>query len=166
MMSTLTEVQRGQVAAWLADGLKLSDIQKRLETEFNLRLTYMEVKFLIGDLQLMPKDQEPAKPADAGVLGAPGPDPQSARPGAQSLPTPSTSAPLPTGVSVAVDQISRPGAMVSGKVTFSDGQRGAWYVDQMGRLGVAPEQKGYRPSNEDMREFQAALEQQLAKLGM
>jgi hypothetical protein len=36
----------------------------------------------------------------------------------------------------------------------------------MGRLGVAPEQKGYRPSSEDMREFQAALEQQLARMGM
>lgn len=164
-MSTLTEVQRDQVAAWLADGLKLSDVQKRLETEFELRLTYMEVKFLMGDLQLMPKDQEPAKPTDAGVFGGAGLPTASVPPGAQP-PPPESPAPSAAGVSVSVDQITRPGAMVSGKVTFGDGQRGAWYVDQMGRLGVAPDQKGYRPSAEDMREFQAALEQQLAKLGM
>lgn len=169
-MSTLTEAQRNTVAAWLAEGLKLSEIQKRLEAEFNLRLTYMEVKFLIGDLQLMPKDQDPPKAADAAVLGsrdASAPPPQS---GAGTVKAPAAgpmpAAPaVPAGVSVSVDEINRPGAMVSGKVTFSDGQKGVWYVDQMGRLGVAPEQKGYRPSAPDMREFQMALDQQLARLG-
>jgi hypothetical protein len=169
MMSTLTEVQRSHVAAWLADGLKLSDIQKRLESEFGLRLTYMEVKFLIGDLQLMPKDQEPAKPAEAGVLaGGPG-GPKAPPPTAGPAPKGASPQPgdaAPGTIAVAVDQITRPGAMVSGKVTFSDGQKGTWYVDQMGRLGLAPGQKGYRPSAADMREFQLALDQELARLGL
>ncbi len=164
MTSTLTEAQRGQVATWLAEGLKLSEIQKRLETEFGLRLTYMEVKFLIGDLQLMPKDQEPTKPSDA-VLGAGQSVPQSSPPVA-APPPPASPAPSPGAVAVSVDQITRPGAMVSGKVTFGDGQKGVWYVDQLGRLGLAPEQKGYRPSAADMREFQIALDRELARLGM
>jgi len=64
-----------------------------------------------------------------------------------------------------VDQLTRPGAVVSGKVTFSDGNSASWYIDQTGRLGVVPEQQGYRPPQADMQQFQAALEAELSKLG-
>jgi hypothetical protein len=66
---------------------------------------------------------------------------------------------------VAVDTLARPGAMVSGSVTFSDGKRAAWYVDEMGRLSVAASEPGYRPPAGDMQEFQAALERELARAG-
>jgi hypothetical protein len=68
-------------------------------------------------------------------------------------------------VSVTVDQIARPGALVSGKVTFSDGQKADWSLDQMGRLALAAQQKGYRPSQADVQEFQMALQNELAKMG-
>ena len=71
----------------------------------------------------------------------------------------------PGKVSVGVDQIARPGAIVSGKVTFSDGQKAEWYLDQTGRLGVVPAKQGYKPSAADVQEFQIALQQELAKLG-
>ena len=64
-----------------------------------------------------------------------------------------------------MDQITRPGSLVSGKVTFSDGQLADWYLDQMGRLGVAPRQQGYKPSAVDVQDFQLALQQEMAKLG-
>jgi hypothetical protein len=77
--------------------------------------------------------------------------------------------PLPaasgSGLSVTVDQIARPGALVSGKVTFTDGQKAAWTLDQMGRLGLAADQKGYRPSPADLEQFQAALQTELGKMG-
>ena len=63
-------------------------------------------------------------------------------------PLPGDEASLPPGggkVSVTVDQITKPGAIVSGKVTFSDGQNAEWYLDQAGRLGVVPKQQGYKP---------------------
>ncbi len=66
---------------------------------------------------------------------------------------------------MAVDQITRPGAIVSGKVTFSDGQQAEWYLDQAGRLGVVPKQQGYKPSAADVQDFQLALQQEMAKLG-
>jgi len=59
----LDESQRQKVAAWIADGAKLSEIQTRLMSEFNLKLTYMEVRFLVDDLKLTPKDPEPPKVA-------------------------------------------------------------------------------------------------------
>jgi hypothetical protein len=78
----------------------------------------------------------------------------------------SADAPLPgKKVAVIVDQITRPGAIVSGKVTFSDGQLADWYLDQTGRLGVVPKQQGYKPAAADVQDFQLALQQEVAKLG-
>jgi hypothetical protein len=64
-----------------------------------------------------------------------------------------------------VDHLAKPGAIVSGQVTFSDGQTADWYLDQTGRLGVAPKVTGYKPTAADVQQFQAALQAELAKLG-
>ena len=37
----LDETQKRRVAAWIDEGCKLAEIQKRLESELGLRLTYM-----------------------------------------------------------------------------------------------------------------------------
>ena len=58
----LDEAQRSKVAAWIADGLKLAEIQKRLNSELGLTLTYLDVRFLVDDLKLTPLDPEPPKP--------------------------------------------------------------------------------------------------------
>jgi hypothetical protein len=162
----LDEAQRQQVAAWIAAGAKLSEIQNRLATELGVKLTYMEVRFLVDDLKLVPKDPEPPK--------APEPPPAAAKAPLKTEPVPAGEAagdeaslpPVGGGkVSVTVDQITRPGSIVSGKVTFSDGQIADWYLDQMGRLGVVPKQQGYKPSQTDVQDFQIALQQEVAKLG-
>ena len=68
-------------------------------------------------------------------------------------------------MSLSVDALARPGTMVSGQVFFSDGKKGTWYLDQTGRLGVAPEEQGYRPPAGDVEEFQLQLDRELQKLG-
>jgi len=162
----LDEAQKKKVVAWIHEGLKLSDIQKRLADELDLHLTYMEVRLLVDDLKLMPKDIEPAKPLEVGskqtaVGAAAGPGAKPAQP--QHVPEEPAAA---VGrVSVVVDQIARPGALVSGSVTFSDGNKADWYLDQAGRLGVIPKQAGYKPTAPDMQEFQVALQNELAKMG-
>ncbi|HLX72836.1 MAG TPA: hypothetical protein VKV04_24700 [Verrucomicrobiae bacterium] len=164
---TLDDAQRKKVAEWIAAGLKLSEIQNRLASDLGVRMTYMDVRLLVDDLKLTPKDVEQPKPA--AVLPAAGkggaakaaPDAGAARP----LEEKTGRAPGAGGVSVSVDQLTRPGAVVSGKVTFSDGNSANWYIDQTGRLGVVPEQQGYRPPQADMQQFQAALEVELSKLG-
>jgi len=65
-----------------------------------------------------------------------------------------------------VDQLTRPGAVVSGKVTFSDGTTAAWQIDQAGQLGLIAPQPGYRPPASDVQPFQMALEAELSKLGL
>jgi hypothetical protein len=159
----LTDEQKQKVTAWLADGLKLSDIQSRLGDECGVRLTYMDVRMLVDDLKLVPKD--PPAPAPA-----PAPVPEKAETAAPAPQEPSAlladgAAKPASKISLSVDQIARPGTIVSGTVTFSDGKPAHWYLDQQGRLGVTPTEQGYRPPEGDVEEFQVLLDQQLAKLG-
>jgi hypothetical protein len=152
----LSEEQRQRVTAWILEGAKLSEIQNRLMSEFKLKFTYMEVRLLVDDLKLTPKDPEPPKVV-----------PPTAAPSkltAEKNPAPEGTLPT-SGVSVSVDQIAKPGTVVSGKVTFSDGQKADWYLDQTGRLGVVPAQQGYKPSAADVQDFQLALQKEVAKLG-
>jgi hypothetical protein len=153
----LTEEQRQRVTAWILEGAKLSEIQNRLLSEFGVKCTYMEVRFLVDDLKLTPKDPEPPK-----VVTPPAAVPTKLT--AEKNPAPEGTLPA-SGVSVSVDQITKPGAMISGTVKFSDGQTADWYLDQTGRLGVVPKQAGYKPSPADVQDFQLALQQEVAKLG-
>ena len=164
----LDESQRKKVAEWIAQGLKLAEIQKRLAAELGVSLTYMDVRLLVDDLKLTPKDAEPPKP-NPSPLTASSASPAPAGAGERVPASPAGAGGLKAaagGVSVSVDQLARPGAVVSGKVTFSDGQRAEWYLDQSGRLGLAPQQTGYRPPASDLQEFQMALETELSKMGM
>ncbi|MBX3731421.1 MAG: hypothetical protein KF791_02370 [Verrucomicrobiae bacterium] len=146
----LTAEQQDRVRQWIAEGLKLSEVQRRLESELGIRSTYMEVRFLVDDLRVMPKDPEPPKV----------PEPAAATP----IPEPAGAA--TGGVRVTVDAVTRPSALVSGRVVFSDGQGAAWLVDQYGRPGLVSDTKGYRPSPQDMQDFQMALEKELVRLGL
>ena len=173
----MNDEQKRQVASWLAEGAKLSDVQQRLADELGIRLTYMEARFLLDDLKLSVQEAlapEPAPDKEAG----PGPDMDSAVPdvglhgepgGPDGAVAPESDfgSESPTGgsVSVKVDTLARPGAMVSGSVVFSDGNRAEWYLDQMGRLGMKAESPSYRPPQSDVMEFQQALERELAKIG-
>ena len=163
----LDEAQRKTVAEWIAQGLKLSEIQTRLGSELGIRLTYMEARLLVDDLKLTPKDPEPAKHSDtvlSASAGMPATGSPVAGPGSP-MPKPAQPAGVPGKVSLSVDQITRPGAVVSGKVTFSDGNTAAWQIDQTGQLGMVPPTPGYRPPASDVQPFQMALEAELAKLG-
>jgi hypothetical protein len=153
----LDETQRQTVTKWISEGAKLSEIQNRLLSEFKLKFTYMEVRFLVDDLKLTPKDPEPPK-----VVASPAADP--AKLTVEKNPAPEGTLPT-SGISVSVDQIAKPGAIVSGKVTFSDGQSADWILDQSGRLGVVPKTAGYKPSAADVQDFQTALQAEIAKLG-
>jgi hypothetical protein len=170
----LNEEQKQQVAAWLEAGAKLSDVQQRLAEELGIRLTYMEARFLLDDLKLSVQEaksaepvSEPVAPVPESEVGAdsvePGPaDPIAGMPEGFDESEPEGA---PGGVSVKVDTLARPGAMVSGSVVFSDGNRAEWYLDQMGRLGMKAESPGYRPPQADVAQFQQALERELAKMG-
>lgn len=151
----LNEAQQKIVAEWVAGGMKLAQVQTRIGSEFGLQLTYMEVRFLVDDLKLRLTDPEPPKPVAPPASSAP----------AVASETPAVPADAAGQVSVSVDKIARPGTMVSGNVTFSDGGNADWYLDQTGRLGVVPKVQGYKPTQADVQQFQAALEREMSKMG-
>jgi hypothetical protein len=141
-MANLTPEQKEQVSAWVAEGLGLSDIQKRLKAELDLNLTFMDVRFLVSDLALQvnsptKEEQEEQLPADAPL---------------DALDDQET-----TGVTLEKDSVIRPGYAASGTVKFSDGKTAKWFIDPMGQLGLEPPEPGYQPPGEDVEEFQIQL---------
>lgn len=163
-MASLSPEQQTTARQWIADGMKLSDFQRRLETDFALRLTYMEVRFLIDDLKVVPKDPEPPK-APPSASPEPASGPASTAPVEPDEVVPPEGGPAGGDVQVTVDAVTRPNAMVSGRVRFSDGKGAAWLIDTYGRPGLVADEKGYRPSQPDLMAFQAALERELSRLG-
>lgn len=162
-----TDEQKKTIASWIEEGAKPADVQARLEKEFEVRMTYMEVRFLIDDLKLMPKDPTPPPAPE------PPAEPEAVAPAEEAIAPdtlPAEEGEIPTlgggNVTVKVDDITRPGAMVSGRATFSDGVTSEWYLDQYGRLGMIPATPGYRPPQQDIMTFQAALEKELVRLGL
>jgi len=152
---SLTEDQKALVTKWIADGASLAEVQKRLAAELSISLTYMDTRFLLDDLNLTVKDA-PKKTAVTTDLTNTPPPPVAGLAGA---------APGAGGVRVTVDKIVRPGAAISGSVSFSDGQTAEWYMDTTGRLGLIPKTKGYQPKPADVQEFQLALQDEMARMG-
>ncbi len=155
---SLTPDQLNAVREWIEKGQSLSAVQKLLDTEYGIKMTYMDVRFLVEDLDLTLRDNTSSEQSIPS----------------EDLPTSSTSDNLtlepdeisqPGSVTVGVDAINRPGSIISGSVTFSDGQTAQWQLDQMGRIGLVPASEGYHPPQKDLAEFQDALENELRKKG-
>ncbi len=191
---TLTPEQKQSVATWVEAGDNLSAIQQKLFEQLKLSMTYMDVRFLVDDLGLELKNaapkvdtsdvskSAPAKPAapvaapptKKGFLdklkekvGVGGGDDEDELPdddmadAADAMPA----TPVSGGVVVELDRLMRPGAMVSGTVTFSDGVTGKWALDQAGRLMLDTGTPGYKPVPADVQSFQRELSTQLQQHG-
>jgi hypothetical protein len=151
----LSSEQKAQLKLWLDDGMTLTEIYKKVTDEWKLHSTYMELRFLIDDLGL-----NFAEPKTVAVA-----DEDSAKQTSELLKQPEEPELVHSSVTVSVDKVVRPGALASGSVTFSDGVSAAWQFDQMGRIGLIPSKDGYKPSREDIQDFQAALQDAMHKSG-
>lgn len=165
----LNEVQRQAVRDWVAAGATLSDVQKRLKAEFDLVATFMEARLLVLEVGAAIKDKsEPAQPKKPRPVPAEmaGQDHYDAEEADDAALPPDD---LPPGagsrVRVSLDKIVPAGAMISGSVVFSDGTQARWQVDRMGRLALDGPPAGFRPSAEDVREFQVQLQSLVAGRG-
>ena len=189
----LTTEQKQTVSKWVAAGDNLSAIQSKLNEQFKISMTYMDVRFLVDDLNLELKDPKPkadasdvsktppAAPAKASGekkgfldkmkekvgLGSSENTEEIAEELDEEEDLPIEDA-LPAGassVTVEVDKITLiPGALASGSVTFSDGVTGKWIVDQYGRPGFTEiSQPGYRPKPADAQAFMQELGLMLQK---
>ncbi len=175
----LSEQQKQTIRDWVASGASLSDVQRNLKTDLGIIMTYMDVRMLVLDLGASVKDKPEVKPAKAmppppqpsqneedrpvyDLDDEPAPAPEALQ---HEAGTPDEQQGPDSTVTLAMDSLIVPGAMVSGTVTFSDGIKARWLIDQYGRFGIEPETPGYRPSPEDMNDFQMQLRGELHRKG-
>ena len=182
----LTEEQKMDVAKWFAAGASLDEIQKRMKAEFGVHMTYLDVRLMVAELP-QPVEAEPAAPDgpareglahDGPAREVPAPprrvasssglasdEGTSAAPKRYDLDAPDGTPPA-SDLTVEVDALTIPGTYASGDVTFSDGTKAKWYLDQQGRLGLGNAPEGYRPSQSDAALFQARLVEALRARGL
>lgn len=147
MSSKVTAEQLEMVRVWASEGTDLNGIQKKLVAEYGVHLTYMDVRFLLLDNGIeiatvsVPKKEKPAL--------------------AEPASTPAESA-APAKLKVTLDDLQLPGALISGKVEFPSGTRGAWMIDQMGRF--AWNDLSGTPTPEELQAFQTELTQLLSRV--
>ena len=122
----LTDNQKSAVIAWVQAGRSVAEVQRSLLEEFKLSMTYMDVRFLIDDLDIAMVEPEPEE-ADAAAAAKPVEEAELVDEGPIG------------GVSVEVDAVMRPGALVSGMVRFSDGVTLGWQLGASGQLGLIPD---------------------------
>ncbi len=147
MSETISDKVLEQVRKWAAEGMDLNGIQKGLQTECGVHLTYMEVRFLLLDHGI-----EIAAPTQTAEKEQPKPD------------QPEDDVPSAAGagrVKVELDDLQLPGTLLSGKAEFPGGAKGAWRIDQLGRFGWS--QLTGKPSPDEMQDFQTALTQLLSR---
>lgn len=143
--SDLSDEQIATIRQWVSEGAQMAEVQRRLKEDFGFNVTYMDTRFLALDLDLKFQVDEEEKPETPGapVIGE----------GDDAAPAGGASG----EVTATLDQVARPGAMVSGTVTFSDGVKGVWLIDEMGRPSIDPDQPGYQPTEADLMSFQDKL---------
>lgn len=153
----LSAEQKEAIAQWAAEGAQLAGIQRSLKEEFGLNLTYMDTRFLVLDLGVELQSEEASGSDESAARESPlePPSREESQPGAGVAGA--------GAVKVTTDEIARPGALVSGLVTFSDGERAVWLIDQMGRLGLDPDTPGYQPTEADAIAFERELRQLLER---
>jgi hypothetical protein len=151
----MTDQERNQlIAQKLGEGMSLSDLQKLLSREYGIQMTYLDLRLLAADLPVKWKQAEPrkAEPVKAAVL-----DPDADEDDDGDMPHGRTV--------VTVSKLVRPGAAMSGEVTFASGAKAEWFLDAMGRLGLNPAPDSKRPTQDDVREFQIELQHKLSGMG-
>jgi len=164
---SLSEEQIAKIQEWADVGTDLSDIQKLLGSELDVRVTYLETRFLLDDLSIeIAKEPEPEPEPEPEVEEAPestgeeGPgDPEADLPAEPTLDGDASA-------TVTIDTVQRPRAIVSGRVTFDGGESVAWWLDQMGRLRMDTDNTEFKPSESQLMEFQRELQRAIQEKGL
>ncbi|MEC7280428.1 MAG: hypothetical protein VXU50_00055, partial [Verrucomicrobiota bacterium] len=108
----LSDAQIAAVTKWILEGRSLADVQRSLREDLGISMTYMDVRFLVDDLDIEVVKKETEVPESSEVEAAE--DATAELVEAELVGEASNGA-----VIVDVDAIMRPGSLVSGTVVFS-----------------------------------------------
>ena len=144
------------MAERLSEGESLSNIQKEVNSKFNLRYTYMDIRILASSLDVDWNARNPQVDAPEAKE-----DEQAAPNAAEEANAPEAAPNAAAGSTVVeISKIARPGVALSGTVKFANGSTADWFLDQTGRLGL-DNLVGENPSKDDVIAFQQELQRQL-----
>ncbi len=145
------EERKEIVRKLLAEGQTLSQVQDYLCKEKGDTITYMELRLLLSEMPetKLPEKERPKVPTVPSVAA------------------PVSLTPEPVGkLSISVNQVPPPGAMLSGYARFASGAKAHWFIDEMGRLSLEPELGASKPTQKDMQEFSVELKRMLQQSGV
>ena len=135
----------------MSEGCSLSEVHKQLAEEYDISLTYLDLRLIAAELEVDWQKQDQKKQEEAKAEAAKDLSQQPEEPAAPA-----------GGTTVTVSKVVRPGASISGDVQFASGAKAEWFVDAMGRLGLNPEPGSSKPTEDDLREFQMELQRKLS----
>lgn len=124
-----TDEQKTQVTQWVGEGMDVMAIAQKFRETHGVGLTHLDVRLLLGDLNLVPKDKE--KPQNDITING-------------------------KVIVELIKAVTRPDSILEGTVTFSDGEKTPFHVDHQGRLHLHARQ-GYKPTTTDLQDFQTEL---------
>lgn len=145
------------VSTLLNKGISLSDIQKQLQSEYAVKMTFLDLRLIASEIESVDwskqKSDMAAKKAE-----------EKAKEEKKKEENGSEDAEEDAGggkTVVEVSKLTRPGSVANGSVKFASGAKADWVLDQYGRLGLdKPEGE---PTPEDLKEFQTELQKLLSR---
>ncbi len=159
----------------LNEGMSLSDVQKLLESQYGLRMTYLDLRLLAADLQVNWEKQDKPKAAEKPAPAAPAPAAPAPEETAEPLDNDEKivddetedddqieDEPAASGeTQVELDESPIPGTVASGTVKFASGASGKWAVMRGGRLGFEADEGSAEPTEDDFAQFQVELRRKM-----
>ncbi len=125
----------------------LSDIQKILDTDYNHKMTFLELRMVASELENIDwtKGEEPEKTEDTGEEKEITQEKEVSDENGKTV--------------IEISKLTRPGVALSGSVNFASGATAEWVLDQFGKLAF--EKSEGKPTEEDLSEFQKELQKAL-----
>ena len=163
----------------LNSGMSLSDLQKLLDSEYGMKMTYFELRMIVSGLRIdwdkQEKKQRPVIPtpqAPSPAPKAPAPKQEASLDGLAEDSQPlddedeeetddndETDDTDDGNTVVTIYDSPMPGAVMSGSVKFASGASGTWMMNRMGQLGLASLDEGSeQPTQDDLMLFQQELQ--------
>lgn len=146
------------VAELLNEGVSLSEIQKRLQSEKNIKITFLDLRLMVSEIGNIDwsKQQSEKEPEAEKIKPE-----KEALTDEKSKTIESDNGDAAARTIVEVSRLTRPGTVANGSVKFASGVKADWMIDQYGRLGL--NKSTGEPTPEDVKEFQIELQKMLSQ---
>lgn len=166
----------------LNEGMSLSDVQQLLDSEYGIKLTYLDLRMISSSMAVEWEKQQKHKKAAQTDISQSAPQPEESVQEEQEEESYSSEEKEDIAEDteedaavedeeqagqgkaiVNLDEVPQPGTSLSGTVVFPSGASGKWILNRMGQLGLSELDEGSsEPTQEDYQAFQAELQGQLA----